>query len=71
VHVPAAFSVAVPPETVHTTGVVDAKLTAKPELAVAANASDAPAVCVEIAPNVIVCASPFTVKLCITGVAAR
>jgi hypothetical protein len=41
VHVPTLTSVAVVPETVHTAGVVEAKLTARPEDAVALSVNGA------------------------------
>jgi hypothetical protein len=44
VHVPAVTKVAVVPLTAHTLAVCDAKLTARPELAVAARASGVPTV---------------------------
>ncbi len=44
--VPTAPNVAVVPETVQTPGVVEAKETAKPELAFAESVSSAPTVCV-------------------------
>jgi len=52
VQVPAALSVAVTPETVQMTGVVEAKLTARPEVAVAERETDAPAVWVGIVAKV-------------------
>ena len=61
---------AVVPETVQTLAVVELKLTGKLELAVAESVSGVPTVWVAIAPKVMVCASPFTVKICETGVAA-
>ena len=70
VQVPAAFSVAIAPDTAQTTVSVDAKLTGNPELAVAFNAIDAPTVCVAIAAKVIVCDARLTVKLCVTEAAA-
>jgi hypothetical protein len=63
--------VAVVPETVQTLAVVEAKLTARMELAVAESVSGVPTVCAAIGPKVIVWARPFTVKLCETGVAAK
>jgi hypothetical protein len=59
VHVPAAISVTVDAETVQMVGVVEAKLTGKPELAVAINetATDGLATCVGIASKVIVWAA--------------
>jgi hypothetical protein len=51
-HVPAETIVAVVPETVQTDVVVDAKLTGKPELAVAESVSGVPTFCAGIAGNV-------------------
>jgi len=65
--------VAVVPETVQTLVVVDAKLTARPEEAVAERASGVPTVCVAGAAKVMVCAvfaTTFTVKLSMIGAAA-
>ncbi len=67
---PAALNEAVVPETVQTDVVVEAKLTAKPELAVAESVSDVPAAWAGMAPKLMVCGPGFTVKLCVTGVAA-
>ena len=39
---------------------------ASPELAVAVNTTDVPAVCAAMAPKVIVCDAKLTVKLCDT-----
>ena len=64
VQVPEAMNVAVAPETVQVLVVVEAKVTDRPEVAVAASVSGAPTVCAAIVGKVIVCASPFTVKLC-------
>jgi hypothetical protein len=58
--------VAVVPETVQTEEVVDAKVTPKPELAVAESVSGVPTVCVEIVLKVMVCDSPLTEKFCET-----
>lgn len=71
--VPAAIKVAVVPLTVQTVCVVEAKLTAKPEVAVAVSVSVVPTVCEAMESNVIFCAvseAAFTAKLCVTGVAA-
>ena len=68
--VPEVSMVAVVPETEQSIGVVDVKLTTKPELAVAESVSGVPTVCVAIAPKVMVCEAAFTVKLRETGVAA-
>ena len=64
VQVPAVRNVAVVPETVHMLVVVEVKLTARPELAVAESVSGVPTVCAAIVGKVMVCASSFTVKLC-------
>ena len=66
-------NVAVVPLTVHTLVVCEAKLTAKPEVAVADNARGVPTVCVAGALNVMDCGFKgiaSTVKLRETGVAA-
>jgi hypothetical protein len=71
--VPAVANVAVVPLTVHTLVVCEAKLTARPELAVANSVSAVPTVCVPGELNVIDCgfkAVASTVKLRETGVAA-
>jgi hypothetical protein len=70
VHVPEAINVAVVPETVQTLAVVEAKVTPRPDVAVAKSASGAPTVCVPGFANAMVCASAFTVKLCGTIEAA-
>src|SRR5580692_4883814 len=54
VHVPAAISDAVVPETVQILGVTEAKLTASPELAVASNVNSDPPTWLLIAGNLIV-----------------
>ena len=69
-HVPAVTKVAFVPLTVQTLVVSEAKLTDKPELAVADSVSGVPTVWAPGALNVIVCGSAFTVKLRETGVAA-
>lgn len=56
VQVPVAPNVAVAPETVQTLGVVEAKETGRPELAVAESASGTPTVCVPGLLNVMNCA---------------
>jgi hypothetical protein len=67
---PSARTVTVLPATVQTEVVVEAKLTANPELAVAPIVNGAtPKLTLLSAPNVIVCDAAFTVKLCVTGVA--
>jgi hypothetical protein len=70
VQVPAAMKVAVVPETVQTLVVVEAKLTVKPELAVAVSVSGVPMLCVLGAAKVIVCDFELTLKLCVTAGAA-
>ena len=64
------MNVAVVPETVHTLVVVDVKLIARPEVAVADSVRGVPTVCAAIVGKLIVCALPFTAKLCGTMVAA-
>ena len=70
--VPAAMKLAVAPETVQTLAVVEAKLTARPEVAVAVRLSGVPTVCAPGLLKVMVCAisAALTVKVCETGVAA-
>ena len=59
------------PDTVHTDGVVEAKLTASPDEAVALTANGAaPKVWFESAPKVMVWLSSVTWKLWLTGEAA-
>jgi hypothetical protein len=72
VQVPTEISVTVEPETVQTEKVVDLKLTGRPELAVAGNATatDVLTTWGGIAANVIVWVSGVTVKLCVTAGAA-
>jgi hypothetical protein len=70
VQLPVEPRLAVSPETPQTAGVIEAKLTVRPELADADSVSGVPTAWAAIAPKVIVCARPFTVKLCETGVAA-
>ena len=70
VHVPVARNVACVPETVQTLAVVEAKATVRLEVAVAESARGVPTVCAPGLLKVMVCASPFTVKLCGTIVAA-
>ena len=68
--VPSPFSVTVVTETLQTNGVVDAKLTVRPELAVALSGGGvAVRAMLLMGPNVIVWA-PSTVKVWTTGVAA-
>ena len=68
--VPAMSNDAVVLETVHTVGVEELKVTVRPEVAVAARVSVERAFWAGIGPNAMVCDSRFTVKLCMTGVAA-
>ena len=70
VQVPCVSKLAVVPATVQTEAVEEAKLTGKPEVALAESVSVVAAVCVAIALKVIDCAARFTVKLCDTGDAA-
>ena len=70
VQVPPDRNVAEPLETVQTLGVVEAKLTTKPELAVVERVKGVPTVCAPRLAKLMVCASPLTVKLCETGTAA-
>ena len=69
--VPAATIVTVAVDTVQTAVVVETKLTARPELAVALIMNgDAPRLTLLSGANVIVCATGLTVKLCDTVAAA-
>jgi hypothetical protein len=52
--IPLESRVAVVPETVQTVGVVEANVTANPELAVADNVTGVPYLCAGIARNVMV-----------------
>jgi hypothetical protein len=70
VQVPAATNAAVTPDTVQTLVGEEANVMGNPELAVADKLNVETAVCAEIAPKVIVCAAGFTVKLCVTELAA-
>jgi hypothetical protein len=68
---PPAAIVTVLPATAQTAGVVEAKLTARPELAVALIVNgDTPRLTLLSAPKVMVCDAALTMKLCVTGVAA-
>ena len=71
-HVPTATRVMVVPETVQTGLLLEANVTDRPEVAVAASAGGVVTfkVCVGMGPNVIVCGVRFTVKICVTGLAA-
>jgi hypothetical protein len=69
--VPPLSKVTVFAETVQTAGVVEAKMTGRPEEAVAVKLNGAePKVAAGRAAKLMVCVSPLTVKLCCTGVAA-
>jgi len=70
VQVPDATRNAIVPDTVHTLEVEDAKVTDRPELAVALRVTLEPAVWAAIAPKLIVWVLKATVKLCDTGAAA-
>jgi hypothetical protein len=70
VQVPVVSIVADVPDTVQTRGVVEANMTAKLEVAVAESVSGVPTFWVPGLVKVMVCASPLTVKLCGTIVAA-
>jgi hypothetical protein len=71
VQVPDVTGVTVTPLTVHTLAVVDAKLTVKPELAVAVNAkADAGSVIEPGAANVMVWVPWMTLNVLVTGGAA-
>jgi len=70
--VPPDTIVTVLPATVQTPGVVDAKPTGSPELAVAEIANGvAPNTTLLKGPKVMVCATVATMKLCVTGDAAE
>jgi hypothetical protein len=60
VHVPEAIKVADVPETVQMPVVVEVKVTAKPELAVAESVSGLPTVCAPGLAKVIVCVASVT-----------
>jgi hypothetical protein len=67
VHVPVATNVTDEPATVHTAGVVEEKVTASPDDAVALTVTgDCANVLFASVPNVIVCAAWLTVKFCCT-----
>ena len=69
--VPPVSKVTVFAETLQTEGVVEAKMTGSPDEAVALRANGAePKVEAGRTEKLMVCASPLTVKLCRTGVAA-
>ena len=71
-HVPRETSVTVAPDTVQTPVLFDINVTASPELAVALKANDGVAKRCRSGntPNVIVCALPVTVNVCVTAGAA-
>ena len=69
-HFPPINSDAVAPETVHTVGVVELKETARPEVAVADNASVEAAYSVAVMAGKLMVRVAITTKLCLTGVAA-
>ena len=64
VQVPELRNVTVAPETVHTLGVVEVNVTVRPLVDVAESVTGVPAVWVPGLAKVIVCASPFTGKVC-------
>ena len=69
-HVPSVSSVTVAPDTVQTVKLLEAKVTANPELAVAVKANGAaPKVCPLGFPKVIVWALPATKNVWVTNVA--
>ena len=70
VQVPAIRKNAVVPETVHTLGVVERNVTARPLVEVAESVSGVATVWVPGLAKVMVWALPFTVKLCGTMAAA-
>jgi hypothetical protein len=73
VQVPEAINVAVVPETVQILVVVEEKVTAKPDVAVAESVSGVPTVWVPGVGKLMVCGvrdAPLTVKLCGTIAAA-
>jgi hypothetical protein len=70
VHPPSSNSVTVSPATLQVAGVADAKLTAKPDDAVADTVNGGvPILRLGSGANVMVCASLVTWKPCVTGVA--
>ncbi len=69
-HVPAASIVAFVPDTEQVLGVLEAKLTASPELEDAVRLNDPPTVCAGMAPNVMDWDLSPTLKLCVAGAAA-
>ncbi len=71
VQMPSPLNVTVPLDTEQTADGEAVYVIAKPELAVAFRLSGVPTTCELIAPKLIVCACLFTVKLCVTDVAAE
>jgi hypothetical protein len=71
-HVPAEPAVTVLPDTLQTPGVLDVRVTASPELALAGTENGlTPQVTFAIAGKVIVCDAVAIWKLCVTEVAAE
>ena len=70
VQVPEAINVAVVPETVQMPVVAELNATVSPLVLDAESVSGVPTVCAPGLAKVMVCASPFTVKLSETEVAA-
>ena len=68
---PVVSNVTEVPNTVQTPVVFEAKATASAEVAVAVNVTFEPNVALPGFANVIVCVAGFTVKICVTGVAAE
>ena len=68
VQVPSARSVTAEPDTVQTASVLEEKETPRPELVLATKVSGTEfKTCGGIAPNVMLCGTRFTVKLCVTA----
>jgi len=63
---PVASIDAVVPDTVQTAGVMEAKATVRPELAVAVSFGFAPTGWLESVEKVMVCGTMWTIKLCET-----
>ena len=68
---PAVINVADVPDTVQPPVVFEANPTASPEVAVPISVTADPRVAGPGFANVIVCVAGFTVKICVTGVAAQ
>ena len=66
VQVPAAFMLAVVPETVQTLVVVEANVIVSPELAVALSGTEAPTTCPPIWGKLTACESRETATICET-----